>query len=100
MAENELGNARIAIIGGGAMGRAIIHTLTDSGELDPDNVIASDPIPEQRELLSERYGVSVSADNKEAVKNADIVVIAVKPQVLPHVMTELKGSIHQNALIF
>ena len=100
MAENELGNARIAIIGGGAMGRAIIHTLTDSGELDPDNVIASDPIPEQRELLSERYGVSVSADNKEAVKNVDIVVIAVKPQVLPHVMTELKGSIPQNALIF
>jgi pyrroline-5-carboxylate reductase len=95
-----LEKTRIAIIGGGAMGRAIIHTLTGSGEIDPGNVVASDPVPEQRELLLERYGVRVSADNVEAVKNADVVVIAVKPQVLPHVMTELKGSIPQNALVF
>ena len=100
MADKVLEKSRIAIIGGGAMGRAIIHTLTGSGEIDPGKVVASDPVPEQRELLAERYGVRVSADNKEAVKNSDVVVIAVKPQVLPHVMTELKGSIPQNALVF
>ncbi len=100
MAGKVLEKIRIAIIGAGAMGRAIIHTLTGSGEIEPDNMVASDPVAEQRELLSEQYGVRVSADNVEAVKNADIVVIAVKPQVLPHVMTELKGSIPQNALVF
>ena len=100
MAEKVLEKSRIAIIGAGAMGRAIIHTLTGSGEIDPGNVVASDPVPEQRELLSERYGVGVSAYNKEAVIEADVVVIAVKPQVLPHVMTELNGSIPQNALVF
>ncbi len=100
MAGKVLENTTIAIIGGGAMGRAIIHTLTGGGEIDSDNVIASDPVPEQRELLSERYGVRVSADNKEAVKNADVVVIAVKPQVLPHVMAELKACIPEGALVF
>jgi len=100
MAERVLEKSRIAIIGAGAMGRAIIHTLTGSGEIAPGNVVASDPVPEQRELLSERFGVGVTADNKEAVTEADVVVIAVKPQVLPHVMTELNGSIPQNALVF
>ena len=93
-------NFRIAIIGGGAMGRAIINTLLASGDLEPEAIIASDPTVEQREALSTRYGVEVTADNLDAVKRADLVVIAVKPQVLPQVMAELKGSIPEKALIF
>jgi len=100
MAGNDPEKFRIAIIGAGAMGRAIIQTLLASGELGLDSIIASDPVVEQRDTLTERYGVEVTADNLDAVKQADIVVIAVKPQILPQVMGELKGSIPEKALIF
>jgi pyrroline-5-carboxylate reductase len=100
MAGNDPEKFRITIIGAGAMGRAIIHTLLASGELGPEAIIASDPVVEQRDTLTVRYGVEVTADNLDAVKQADIVVISVKPQILPQVMAELKGSIPEKALIF
>ena len=43
--------------------------------------------------LEDRYGIAATTDNKAAVAGADIVVLAVKPQVLPSVMGELKGTI-------
>ncbi len=100
MAGNVPEKFRITIIGAGAMGRAIIHTLLASGELGPEAIIASDPVDEQRNTVTTRYGVEVTADNLDAVKQADIVVIAVKPQILPQVMAELKGSIPEKAFIF
>jgi pyrroline-5-carboxylate reductase len=90
----------VAFIGSGTMGGAIIHTLVTKKEVEPKQVIASDPLLERREELRARYGVRATADNAAAVSEADIVVLSIKPQVLPEVMPELYGKIKPNALVF
>ncbi|MBE9524730.1 MAG: pyrroline-5-carboxylate reductase [Chloroflexi bacterium] len=88
-----------AFIGGGTMARAIIHALVITGELAPEKIIASDPLAVQREMLGDRYGIRVCNDNAGAVRDADIILLSVKPQVLPSVLKDLHTHIQPNALI-
>lgn len=74
-------NRKIAFIGAGNMARSIIAGLVASG-YQADNITATDPNQEQRDLLSQQYGINTSADNLAAAKEADVVVLAVKPQMM------------------
>jgi pyrroline-5-carboxylate reductase len=82
------------------MAGAMIGALLRKNELSPDQIRASDPYPEQQKIIAAKYGVSVTGDNREAVKSADIVILSVKPQVLPSVLSDLKGKIPPNSLVF
>jgi len=82
---------RIAFIGGGAMGEAMVKCLLAKKVTVPQDMIVSDISPVRRGLLSGEYGVSTSADSRKAVANADLIILAVKPQNLPQVMEEIKG---------
>jgi pyrroline-5-carboxylate reductase len=95
-----LENKNITLIGSGNMAGAMIGALLRNNDVSPDQITASDPNPEQREYISKRYGVAVTSDNRESVKNADIIILSVKPQVLAGVSSELKGKIPSNSLIF
>ena len=96
----QLEDQTIAFIGSGMMGGAIIHALVENNELPKDHIIASDPVPKRREELSKRYGIRTTDDNVSAVRDATIVVLAVKPQVLPSVLAELYDRIPSGALVF
>ena len=74
----------IAFIGGGNMARSLISGLL-SADVDAGRIIVSDPLPAQREMLSE-LGVGTTADNDAAIAGASLVVLAVKPQVLGEVL--------------
>jgi pyrroline-5-carboxylate reductase len=100
MTTNRLQGLTLVFVGGGTMGGAIIHALVTKDEVEPDQIIASDPLLERREELQARYGVRVTAENTAAVGEADVVVLAVKPQVLPEVMPEMRGKIKPEALVF
>lgn len=91
---------KIGIIGSGNMAGAMIGALLRKNELTPDQITASDPFPEQRDIVSQKYAIQVTADNREAVKTADIVILSVKPQILPAVLSEIKGKIPSDSLIF
>jgi len=80
---------QIGFIGSGVMGEAMVKGLLAQELLAPRCIIASDPRPERLAELSEQYGVQVTADNVSAAKDRDIVVLAVKPQVLGEVLKEL-----------
>ena len=82
------------------MAGAMIGALLRKKELTPDQITASDPSPEQQELISAKYRIHVTNDNREAVQSADIVILSVKPQVLPAVLSELKGKISPQGLVF
>lgn len=97
---SNLEDKRIAVIGSGNMARAMIGALLRKNELNPDQIIASDPYPEQRESIQKKYGIQVTGENQEAVKKADIIILAVKPQVLPDVFSDLKGKIPSSSLVF
>lgn len=94
-----LREARLAFIGGGMMAQAMIHALLEAGESQPDHIIASDPVTARRALLQTRYGIHVTDNNVEAIATADIIVLAIKPQMATPVMQELQGRIPTHALV-
>jgi len=88
MAKNRIA---LAFIGGGAMGEAMIRCLLANKVTAPEDMVVSDVNPVRRELLHREHGVRALPDNREAIQNADLIVLAVKPQNLAHVMDEIKG---------
>ena len=95
-----LNNKTLAFIGSGAMAEAMIKGILNNGLTDPQRIIASGPRPERGRELEERYGVRSTTDNKEAAQAGDIVVLSVKPQVLPFVLDDLRSLIRSHQLVF
>ena len=87
---------RIAVIGTGIMGGAIIKSLKKSGCLS--KIIASDIRPEKVKEL-EKIGISATTDNLEAAKNADIIFISVKPGDIENVMRTIKEEVDGKLVI-
>ena len=82
-------NCNISFVGGGNMAQALIGGLISRG-LPPTRITVSDPVEKVRLLLTEK-DVHVTDDNIAAIRDADIVLFAVKPQVLASVLKPLKG---------
>jgi pyrroline-5-carboxylate reductase len=91
--------ARVAFVGAGNMGEALIKGLVGSGALAPTQIVASEPRANQRERIASQYGACVVGSNVEAVRGADIVVMCVKPQILERVLDEISPHIKQGATV-
>ncbi len=85
MAE-KLNLKKLAFIGGGAMGEAIIKGITGAGLIDPAMVCVGAHRKERADYLHETYGITGLVDNCEAVRNADMIVLAIKPQMVDSVL--------------
>ena len=90
-------NCNISFIGGGNMAQALIGGLIARG-LPPTRITVSDPVEQVRQLLQEK-DVHVTDDNLAAIAEADIVVFAVKPQVLAQVLRPLQGQFADKLVI-
>ena len=73
---------RVAIVGAGVMAEAMIAGLLADKAVAASRLVASHPRRDRRELLAARHGITMVTRNAEAVPGADIVVLAVKPQML------------------
>ncbi|MGD0274720.1 MAG: pyrroline-5-carboxylate reductase [Syntrophales bacterium] len=90
---------KLGFIGGGNMGGVLVGGLI-SGELaNATDIIVSDVAEEKRNHLHKTWGVHTTANNPEAVRNRDIVVLAVKPQNMDAVLEEISGDVHLSTLI-
>jgi pyrroline-5-carboxylate reductase len=94
-----LDKSKAAFIGSGVMGEAMIQGLLNKKMMDPARIAAADIRPERGQELKERYGIACFTENAAAVEGADVVVLSVKPQVLPDVLPSLKGRVPQGALV-
>ena len=94
-----LHGARLAVVGAGSMAEAMVAGLVDRRLLAGDQVVCSHPRPDRRAELESRHGVRAVTGNREAVPGADIVLLAVKPQVLPTVLHELRGVLAPGQLV-
>lgn len=79
-------NRSIAFLGGGQMAEALIGGLLASKVSEPQFICATDPVAARRDLLKSRFGIQVDEDNVKAAGGADLLLLAVKPQVLPAVL--------------
>lgn len=81
------------------MAEAMIAGLVSHHLVEPTQIIASGPRAERGDALRQKYAVRVTIDNVQALNEANVVVLGVKPQILPVVMPQLKGHLPNEALI-
>lgn len=94
-----LNTKKIAIIGYGVMGEAIISGLIKIGGIPPESITTSGPREERRQDLVACYGIQSVKDNTLAVSGSDVVFLAVKPQKIHAVIKGLKGKIPAQAVV-
>ena len=90
---------RVGIVGAGVMAEAIIAGLVADRAVEAGNLVASHPRRDRRDVLAERHGVRSVAANREALAGAEVVVVAVKPQMLGRVMRELRGELTADQVV-
>ena len=82
---------KIAVIGAGNMGEALIAGMLAARAAAPDDIHATDVAAARLDQVKARYGVRVGVDNRAAAGWADIMILAVEPQVLDHVLDDLRS---------
>lgn len=82
----------ITFIGGGNMAASLVGGLVADG-WDPDRIRVSEPNDERRRALADRYGIRTLAENPQACSDADVVVLAVKPQAVKAVAEEVASAV-------
>jgi len=90
---------KIAFIGGGNMGEAMLSAILDKGLSTPEAISVSDIAEGRRQHLEQKYGVAVMSSNRQAVDRGDVVVLAIKPQNLVEVMAELNSRLKPDQLV-
>lgn len=96
--QNEPLDASVAFVGTGVMAETMITGLLAQG-LPADRILASHRRADRAAELAAAHGIRVTLDNRVAAAEADVVVLAVKPQSLPHVLPELAGALRPDALL-
>jgi pyrroline-5-carboxylate reductase len=91
-----LAGVKVAFVGSGVMGEAMLAGLLARGLVGPTQIVASHPRADRREQLVERYGISVAESNLDAARKADLVVLTIKPQVLGPIMRQLNGQLRED----
>lgn len=81
------------------MGEAMIKSLLAKGVAKPADIVVSDVSQARRDILKERYGVKTTADNREAAKGSQVIVLAVKPQEMSKVLGGLKGLLSKQLVL-
>ncbi len=81
------------------MGSAFARGVISAGLLAPNNVTVADVDPAKLKKASDQMGVEVIADNAEAVKDADVVLLAVKPGLVTKVLADIKHVLSEKQLV-
>ncbi|MDH4100715.1 MAG: pyrroline-5-carboxylate reductase [Nitrospirota bacterium] len=89
----------IAFIGGGNMAEALVKGCLRAGLFEPAQITVADASADRLAYIGTQYGVKTTSDNGEACRSAAILVLSVKPQVMPHVLAEAKGSVGHKPLV-
>ncbi|VVB91503.1 Pyrroline-5-carboxylate reductase [uncultured archaeon] len=90
---------KIGFIGTGKMGEALIKGILHAKLVTPDKIFASDSDVAKLKTLVKVYKINTCSDNCETVRNSDIIMMAVKPQIVPKVLEEIKGSVKKQVII-
>ena len=94
-----LADRRIGVIGVGNMGSALIGGLLEAGLLKPDQIWAADVDDERLAKSQQRWGIAISEENREVASKTDVVLLAVKPQIMGRVLEEMAGFMEARHLV-
>jgi pyrroline-5-carboxylate reductase len=89
----------LGFIGGGNMAAALVKGLLHSKVVPPDSIIVSDVKVERLEMFRDKHGVRTTTDNLELVRTSDVIVLAVKPQVIDKVLGAIGSEVKSTSLV-
>ena len=92
-------NMKIAFIGAGVMGEAIISAIISKKIASPDSIWACDIDKARLDLLDRKYSINCTADIQSAIHDCEIIVLSIKPQTLSDVTGQLKGKLKNEQLV-
>jgi pyrroline-5-carboxylate reductase len=90
---------KVAFLGAGNMGEAIIKGLLQTGLVPPSSISATDARADRLRQVAKQYGVRAAASNPELVRDADVVILAVKPQIMGAVLREIAAVVDRSKLL-
>lgn len=90
---------RVAILGTGKMGGILLQAFLKNNLVSPDQIFATVHHPERAMALSAQYGVEVTSDNLAAAKQADVILLGVKPIQVPGVIEQIKPALSPEKLV-
>jgi pyrroline-5-carboxylate reductase len=99
MTVESLRGTRLGIVGAGVMAEAMLAGLLERDLIAAGDVICTHPRAARREALAASHHVRTAAENVEATRDTDVVLLGVKPQMLGGVMAELRGSLRPEQLV-
>lgn len=94
-----LHDKKISILGTGNMGEALISGIIDSRLTKPENIMCADCREDRLETIHKTYGVATTTNNVEAVQASEIIIYAVKPQIIASVLTETAPYLDMSKLV-
>src|SRR5258708_597179 len=92
-------NGRLAVLGAGKIGGILLRAFLEQKLVQPKRVHATVRHAEKARALAKQLGIEASTDNRAAVRGADIVLLAVKPQAVREVLEEIKPEMKPGKLI-
>src|SRR5256712_7297151 len=90
---------KIGVVGAGDMGEAMIRGLLAANLVPPTAICGTDVRLERLKELGRQYGIQIAADNPELVRHADVVILAVKPQIIEPVLREVAHALTRQKLM-
>lgn len=90
---------RLGFLGAGQMAVALARGWLAAGLVTPATCRASDPSPDARARFQQQTGCPATADNREVIAASDVLVLAVKPQVLPSLLDEIRNQVTERHLV-
>lgn len=90
---------RVAVLGAGKMGGILLGALLEKRLLSRKTTVATVQHEDKAHSLSEKWGISVGSDNRAAARDADIILLCVKPQVVEEVIAQIRPSVHPRQTI-
>jgi pyrroline-5-carboxylate reductase len=94
-----LSRRAIATVGSGVMAEALVTGLLRASVVGPTQIVASHPRADRRQALEAAHGIRTTASNAEAVREADIVLLAIKPQMLARVAADIRPVLRPGQLL-
>jgi len=90
---------KIAIIGGGNMGLALARGILKTKWATPERIMIAEPLKDKLEHAKATHGIKGSHSNTEAAAWADVILLSVKPQIMGHVLEEIKPAVKDSKLV-
>ena len=92
-------SGKIAVLGCGTMAGALIGGLIDAGAIQAEDVVATARAASHRDEIAKTLGVTTSGDNTAAARDADLVILGVKPYAAVEVLKEISGALKVDATV-